>query len=62
MTTLTRPIKREVELGVCRRPVCVEMDPVTKRFYFREKGCRTTYSLPIATAYALAIRAEGKGE
>ena len=57
MTALTKPVRREIELGVCRRPVCVELDPVTKRIVFHEKGCRTRHSLLIATAYALAIRA-----
>jgi hypothetical protein len=55
MTTLTKPIKREVAVPRMR-PVIIEIDPETAKLIFREKGCRTAYSLPIATAYMMAIR------
>ena len=60
MTTLKKSIKREV---ACygTRPVIVELDAETKRIGFREKGCKTTYWIPIMTVFALAIRANEKG-
>ena len=61
MTKLTKPISREVDVPRMR-PVIIEIDPESKRLGFHEKGCRTTYWLPIATAFTLAVRAsEGMG-
>ena len=61
MTPLKRPIRREVVVPGIPRPVIVEIDPETKRLGFREKGARTTYYLPIKTAFSLAIMdAEGR--
>lgn len=59
MTTLKKPIKREV---ACygTRPVIIEIDPETKTIGFHEKGCRRVYRLPIMTAYAMAIRTDTK--
>ena len=54
MTTLTKPVRRELDLyGV--GPVIVEINPVTKSFAFREKGCHKTYAIPILTVYRHAI-------
>ena len=54
MTTLTKPIRREVDLyGI--GPVVVEIDPVSKCFILHEKGCRTRYSIPILAVYKHAI-------
>ncbi len=62
MTTLTRPIKREVEgVGGIRRPIIVTLDPETKRIGLSEKGCRKVYWIAIQTVLMLAIRAEEKG-
>ena len=58
MTKLTRPIKREVPVPRMR-PVIIEIDPATARIGFHEKGCRKTFWLPIATAFAMAVRTEG---
>lgn len=58
MTTLTRTLKREVSVGGIRRPLVVHLDPESKRIGISEKGCRKVYWLPLATVYALAIRAE----
>jgi hypothetical protein len=55
VTTLTRTIRREVAVPRMR-PIIIEIDPETAKLIFREKGCRTAYSLPIATAYMMAIR------
>jgi len=60
VTTLTRPIKREVPVGGIRRPLVVTLDPETKRIGIAEKGCRKVYWIALATVYALAIRAEEK--
>ena len=60
MTTLTRPIKREVAVTRFQKPIVVTLDPDTQRIGFHEKGARTIYWLPIATAYALAIRSQEK--
>ena len=60
MTTLTRPIKREVSVGGIRRPLIVHLDPDSKRIGISEKGCKRVYWIAIQTVYALAIRAEEK--
>lgn len=60
MTTLTRPIKREISVGGILRPIIVHLDPAGKRIGISEKGCHHVYWLPLATVYALAIRAEEK--
>lgn len=57
MTTLTRPIKREVAVHRMR-PVIIEIDPSRQAIGFHEKGCRKTFWLPILTAFALAVRAD----
>lgn len=54
MTTLTRPIKREVDVPRMR-PVIIEIDPETKTLGFHEKGSRHVYRLPIATAFRMAV-------
>jgi len=60
MTKLTMAIRREVDLyGV--GPVVVGLEPTTKSFVFREKGCRTEYCIPILTVFVLAIKANEKG-
>ena len=56
MTKLEKTIKRELDIPHIGRPVIVIMDPETKRLGFHEKGCRKVYWLPIATAFAMAIR------
>lgn len=56
MTKLKGPIRREVTVPGIPRPVVIEIDPETKRLGFRERGARTTYYLPIMTAFSLAIR------
>lgn len=61
MTKLAKPIEREVSC-YGTRPVIIEIDPETKAIGFHEKGCRRVYRLPIMTAYAMAIRADTKGE
>lgn len=55
MTVLTKTIARIVK---CHggRDVVVVLDGETKRIGFREKGCHTTFWLPIMTAYSMAIR------
>jgi hypothetical protein len=59
VTTLRKPIKREVEgIGGVRRPIIVTLDPETKRIGLSEKGCRKVYWIAIQTVYALAIRAD----
>lgn len=60
MTTLTKPLRREVSVGGIRRPLVVHLDPESKRIGISEKGCKKTYWLALATVYALAIRAEEK--
>ena len=62
MTKLTKPIEREIKLGICYRPVCVRLDPDSKRIFFREKGCKHSYSLLIGTAYRMAILATDKAK
>ena len=60
MTKLTKAIKREVDLyGV--GPVIVGMEPNTKSFVLREKGCQAEYRIPILTVFVLAIKANEKG-
>lgn len=63
MTSLTKPISRVVALVVDYRRrartidnVVVTLDPAGD-IHFRVKGHRTTHSLPLATVYALAIKA-----
>jgi hypothetical protein len=59
MTKLTVAIRREVDLyGV--GPVVVGLEPTTKSFIFREKGCRTEYCIPILTVFVLAIKLKDK--
>ena len=58
MTTLKKSIRREVDVHGIPRPVIIEIDPETKRIGFREHGCRRTYWLPIATAFAMAVRTD----
>lgn len=60
MTTLTKPLRREVSVGGIRRPLVVHLDPESKRIGISEKGCRKVYWIAIQTVYALAIRAEEK--
>jgi hypothetical protein len=61
MTTLTRPIKREVAVHHTR-PVVVVIDPERTALGFHEKGCRTTYWLPIMTAFRMAVLTEKTGK
>jgi hypothetical protein len=56
MTTLTRPIRREVQAHY-HKPIIVEIDP-ERGLGFREKGARKTFYLPIMTAYRMAILSE----
>ena len=60
MTRLAKSIRRELDVPSVPRPVVIEIDPETKRIGFRERGCRRTYWLPIATAYAMAIRTDSR--
>lgn len=55
MTELKGQIHRVIQ---CHggRPVVVTLDGDAKRIGFREKGCHTTFWLPVMTAYAMAIR------
>jgi hypothetical protein len=61
VTQLTKPLRRSVQVPPIIRPIVVTLDPDGKRIGFSEKGCRTTYWLHIATAYAMAIRAAEGG-
>ena len=56
MTTLTKPIKREISVPPVRRPIIVLIDPETKEIRLREKGCRTEYAIHVATLYALLVK------
>ena len=56
MTTLTRPIKREVAVPRFNRPVVVTIDPEQQKIILREKGCRTEYGISIAALYALLVK------
>lgn len=58
MTTLTRPVRREVNAHY-HKPIIVEIDP-ERGLGFREKGARKTYYLPVMTAYRLAVLSERK--
>jgi len=58
MTTLHKPLKREVAVGGIRRPLIIHLDPESQRVGISEKGCRTIYWLRLQTLYALAIRAK----
>ncbi|MCX6568019.1 MAG: hypothetical protein NT147_03075 [Candidatus Aminicenantes bacterium] len=56
MTTLTKPIHREVAVPRFNRPVVVTIDPETQKIILREKGCRTEYAISIAALYALLVK------
>lgn len=61
MTTLTKPLRREClstvrHSGGRTRPVIVELDRGDV-LRFRLKGTRTSYPLPIGSAFALAVNA-----
>jgi len=62
MTTLHKPLKREMSVGGIRRPLVIHLDPESQRVGVSEKGCRTVYWMRLQTLYALAIRANEKGE
>jgi hypothetical protein len=55
VTTLTRPLRREVQLRGIARPVIITLDDGLKAITFREKGCHVEFSLPMLTAYANAV-------
>jgi hypothetical protein len=59
MTTLTKPIRRELVLPGDTRPTIIGIDPETKMFTFRAKGCRRVYSYPILAVRIGAV-IEGK--
>ncbi len=59
MTTLSKPVTREVKFHNVKRPVMVTLDPDLV-LRFREKGTRTEYVLPLQTAFIAAIGARGR--
>ena len=58
MTTLHKPLKREMAVGGIRRPLIIHLDPESQRVGISEKGCRTVYWMRLQTLYTLAIRAK----
>ena len=62
MTRLSKPMRREVDVPKINRAVVITIDPESKMLFFREKGCRREFGLPIATAFAEAIRLSEKGK
>jgi hypothetical protein len=58
MTTLVKPIRREVAVPRMR-PVIVTIDPDLQSIILREKSCRKEYSIRIQTLYTLLVKQEG---
>jgi hypothetical protein len=54
-------MRREVDVPKINRAVVITIDPESKMLFFREKGCRREFGLPIATAFMLAIKVSEKG-
>lgn len=56
MTDLKGQVKRRVDCRGITRPVIVILDAETKRIGFKELGSHKVHWIPIATAFAMAIR------
>ncbi len=56
MTKLNKPVRRSVD-GLLRKPITVILFPGGV-LGFKEHRSRKTYTLPILTAYKLAINAD----
>lgn len=59
MTKLDKPLRREVDVPRMR-PVIIVIDPERKALGFREKACKRTFWLPIATAFRMAVMSDEK--
>lgn len=57
MTTLRKPLKREVAVPRMR-PVIVTIDPDLQTITLREKGVRREYSIRIQTLFTLLVKQE----
>jgi hypothetical protein len=57
VTRLTKPLSRELDIPhLSRRPIIIGIDPEAKTIALHEKGCRTKYTIPIPTLYALLVK------
>ena len=54
--TKAQPERETADVTDAGKPVCVRLSPAG--IQFRRKGCRTTVTLSMATAYRLACQAE----